>query len=770
MPIRDPRVFTIPAGAPFLPTFSRALVDGELIEGFPGSGGPLALAGATVYVPTQRAAAALAEALLAASGGESVLLPRIAPLGAFEPEDAATFFDPASEDAPRPGVPPGVGALARRHALALLVRKWGQALEGAICGADADRLLFDRERPALVASSPAQAYALAADLAALIDDMTIEGVDWRRIETLAPEEYDRYWRITLDFLKIAFAHWPEWLRDNGLVDRAKRTALLVEAEIKALETGARRGPTIIAGSTGANRATAELIAAIARSEAGAVVLPALDMHLDEAAWNMIGARGDAPQGLAGHPQALLHRLIGRIGVRRGDVRTLGAPPASARRACGVPQRSAAPGGTRPTSGAGAKRRLRRRRRRRPRRRVDHRRRKRNRGGARACDRHARGARDAGQDRGARHARPVDRPARVGGACALGRRGRGLRRSHARPERGRRPRPSRPQGRCRLAADQRPGADRPFRGAFRPRRAPNASARPGRSSSESFAPRRSVRSTNSTRPSPPRGPLPATGASTARSGRSTTWRRAAGESLARDLVAALDPLRARCASAPLREWLLMHRAALDAALAAPEGDRSGAARARGADRLMDDWSEAAGDGFACTLAEYAALFDEALAGVRAPPARGGHPPSQNPGSARSAPALVRPRPRRRPRRNGLAARGRHRRLSQPADARPARPLPAGAPNRADGARLSLRARRARGDSQPRQEARRRADRPVALSPAHRRGRRRRCAQGGRTAGSGLSRATPALSTGRRRSRRRSGRRRARRSSCARASSA
>ena len=328
MPIRDPRVFTIPAGAPFLPTFSRALVDGELIEGFPGSGGPLALASATIYVPTQRSAVALAEALLAVSGGESVLLPRIAPLGAFEPEEAAMFFDPAEEDAPRPGVPPAVGALARRHALALLVRKWGQALEGAICGADADRLLFDRERPALVASSPAQAYALAADLAALIDDMIIEGVDWKRIETLAPEEYDRYWRITLDFLKIAFEYWPQWLRDNGLVDRAKRTALLVEAEIKALEVGARRGPTIIAGSTGANRATAELIAAIARSNAGAIVLPALDLHLDEAAWDMIGARGDRAQGLAGHPQALLRRLVGRIGVKREDVRTLGAPPAA----------------------------------------------------------------------------------------------------------------------------------------------------------------------------------------------------------------------------------------------------------------------------------------------------------------------------------------------------------------------------------------------------------------------------------------------------------
>ena len=106
MPIRDPRVFTIPPGAAFLPTLARALLDGELIDGFPGAGGPLALAGATIYVPTQRAAGALAEALLAASGVESILLPRIAPLGAFEPDDATAFFEPEGEDAPPPGCLP----------------------------------------------------------------------------------------------------------------------------------------------------------------------------------------------------------------------------------------------------------------------------------------------------------------------------------------------------------------------------------------------------------------------------------------------------------------------------------------------------------------------------------------------------------------------------------------------------------------------------------------------------------------------------------------
>ncbi len=335
MAIRDPRVFTIPPGAPFLPTLARALLDGELIDGFPAAGDPLALSSATIYVPTQRAAAALADTLLDASGGDSILLPRIAPLGAFEPDDAAALFETGEKDAPHAAAPPAVGELPRRHRLAELIRAWGQALQGAIRSVDAEgRLVFDRHEPALVAATPAQAYALAADLAALIDDMIIEGVDWRRLETLAPESYNSYWRITLDFLKIAFAHWPEWLEQHGLIDRAERIAILVKSEITGLQARERRGPTVIAGSTGANRATATLIAAIARSDQGAVVLPGLDLALDQRAWEMIGAGAEDARGLAGHPQALLHRLISIIGVKREEVATLGspAPPLAARAA------------------------------------------------------------------------------------------------------------------------------------------------------------------------------------------------------------------------------------------------------------------------------------------------------------------------------------------------------------------------------------------------------------------------------------------------------
>ena len=79
---------------------SRALLDGVLVDGFPGARGAMALADATIYVPTQRSAQALAKALLSASGARSLLLPRIAPLGAFEPDETATFFEA------EPGKPP----------------------------------------------------------------------------------------------------------------------------------------------------------------------------------------------------------------------------------------------------------------------------------------------------------------------------------------------------------------------------------------------------------------------------------------------------------------------------------------------------------------------------------------------------------------------------------------------------------------------------------------------------------------------------------------
>jgi ATP-dependent helicase/nuclease subunit B len=625
MPHRAPRVFTIPPGAPFLPTLSRALIDGRLIEGFPGSGGPLAFAEATIYVPTQRAAAALAKALLQASGRDSVLLPRIAPLGAFEPDEAAAFAAPAADDEPAPGPPPAVGALTRKHTLALLVRRWGQALSGAIRSADASGLAFDPREPALVASTPAQAYALAQDLAQLIDDMIIEKVDPKTLETLAPETYDRYWRITLEFLKIAFAAWPQWLSERGLTDRAARVSALVAAETARLATGARlsRGPTIVAGSTGANRATAALIAAIARADQGAVVLPGLDAHLDDRSWAMIGASDGDEQGLAGHPQALLHRLIGLIGVARNEVRPLGAPPGRL-----AARAALASEALRPADSTDAWR---------------------IRDAALSPAAVAEALADVAvivADHETEEAlalavamrEVLETPGKTAAlitpdasiarrvAAELARWGVEVEdsagRSLGQTEAGALARlilqaaidfrplavqalfahPAARLGRAR--ADKNAGARALELGVFR--------AAPITALDDLDAVFAAAESAAADRHAHP--VVRSIGGSERRK----------GERLARDCAAALGVLRALPASTPLRDWLDAHRAALAAVLAAPDDERTTPHGLAALERLIDEWREAAGDGFPCTLGEYARLIDDALAGVRAPPAPGGHP--------------------------------------------------------------------------------------------------------------------------------------------------
>jgi len=45
------------------------------------------------------------------------------------------------------------------------------------------------------------ALGLADDLARLIDDMTTRQVDWNDLDRLVPDQYDKFWQLSLDFLK-----------------------------------------------------------------------------------------------------------------------------------------------------------------------------------------------------------------------------------------------------------------------------------------------------------------------------------------------------------------------------------------------------------------------------------------------------------------------------------------------------------------------------------------------------------------------------------------
>jgi ATP-dependent helicase/nuclease subunit B len=282
-------------------------------------------------VPTRRAARALADELASALDRSATLLPAILPLGGLEETETRLLFE-------EPGLETSLtecqaaSEIWRRMQLAVLVQRWASALRHAIVAVGPDgNFITDEAEACLVGRSTADAWHLAGELAKLIDELIIEDVAWEKLDPLVLPEFDSYWRITLDFLNIAITQWPSILAQHHLVDAARRQALLVEAQIERIEAGRGGAPVIAIGSTGTNRATARLLAAIAGAPRGAVVLPGLDLWLDEESWQQIGnVHADEPG--FGHPQAALRRLLPILGVTRDGVTELGHPtPARAAR-------------------------------------------------------------------------------------------------------------------------------------------------------------------------------------------------------------------------------------------------------------------------------------------------------------------------------------------------------------------------------------------------------------------------------------------------------
>lgn len=319
-------VFTIAPGAPFLKTFASALLEGRVVEGFSRHLTPLAMADATIYVPTRRAARALAEELARAIDRPSMVLPRILPLGALEEAEASLFFDDDAFDSPcEPSIPQAAGEIERRMRLAQLILTWAQALRHAVVSVSKEgQREFDTGEAFLVAATPADAWHLSGELANLIDELIIEDVAWAKLNPLVLPEFDAYWRLTLDFLNIAIKEWPRMLAESQRVDKAWRQNALISAHIHRLQNGTAGGPVIAIGSTGSHRATARLLAAIARAPQGAVVLPGLDQELDASAFAQIAGGPESDGGASfTHPQAALCRLLSLLQLRREDVVSLG---------------------------------------------------------------------------------------------------------------------------------------------------------------------------------------------------------------------------------------------------------------------------------------------------------------------------------------------------------------------------------------------------------------------------------------------------------------
>jgi ATP-dependent helicase/nuclease subunit B len=257
------------------------------------------------------------EIFLDVLGKDAAILPRIVALGDID-EDELAFSEDSEPGGFAPlDVPPKLGELERRLVLARLVAAWAK-------------------RPGLsplVVGGAASTLTLAGDLARLMDDMVTRGVDWNALDRLVPDQFDKYWRHTLDFLKIARDYWPAFLAETNRIEPAARRDRLIDAEAERL-TKQYDGPVIAAGSTGSMPATAKFLHAVAALPQGAVVLPGLDTDLDDDAWRSIGgirdSKGTSTPPASNHPQYAMHALLSRFAIKRSYVEILEKPAQNGR--------------------------------------------------------------------------------------------------------------------------------------------------------------------------------------------------------------------------------------------------------------------------------------------------------------------------------------------------------------------------------------------------------------------------------------------------------
>ncbi len=285
-----PNLFTIPAHR----SFADALAAGLMAQ---HGRDPVALARGIVLLPNQRAARAVRDAFVRASGG-GLLLPRLVPLGDPElDERIGGMLDPLDGE----HIPPAIEPIERQMRLARLV-----ARERGVDAADAMRL--------------------AADLGRTLDQLIVEDVAPAGLGTIAFETGDlaAHWQTSLGALDAILTAWPLELERLGRIDLATRRNLL----LVALERRWRERPpgdfVCAAGITTAAPTAARLLRRVARLETGSVVFPALDLHMPEAEWEMLGPHEAepgrrAPPNLETHPQFHLKLLLTGMGYVRDDV-------------------------------------------------------------------------------------------------------------------------------------------------------------------------------------------------------------------------------------------------------------------------------------------------------------------------------------------------------------------------------------------------------------------------------------------------------------------
>lgn len=301
-----PQVYSIAAHRGFADALVAGLVPRYREPGF-------GLARLTLLVPSSRAARTLSEAFIRHAGetGEGgLLMPRMIAVGDLDlDEKLGAALDPLGAA----DIPPACDPVARWLML--------------------DRLIAEEREAEGMEPLPGRARLnLAREMARTMDRLLVEEKTFDDLLGEAVRDslanLASHWERSIRLFARVNARWQVELAERGEVDAATRRNLLFDRAARRWRETPPPHPIVAAGVTSAAPALARLLKVVAELPEGAVILPDLDLAMDDAAWAELGLAGasEEPGGpvfasgdALSHPQYHLKLLLNRMGVNRAEV-------------------------------------------------------------------------------------------------------------------------------------------------------------------------------------------------------------------------------------------------------------------------------------------------------------------------------------------------------------------------------------------------------------------------------------------------------------------
>ena len=280
-------VFNISPRYPFLEVLASYITETAKSDG-------LNIADDIVLLPTKRACRHIKDIFLNLSGNDAAILPTIMPLGDID-ENGLAFLDYENKNLDD-DLQPAISKIKRNLTLSFLVK--------------AEKKDFTEE----------QAYSLAVDLAHLMDTVEMEELSFNNLQYLVPEEYSEHWQETLKFLKIVTSIYPDFLKENNVMNPVDRKVKIIKKQIKYWEKFPPKGRVFAAGSTGSLVPISYMLRFVSKMDRGYLILPGLDKNISDKDFEILTS--DYPKTNQNHPQYGLLKLIKGLGLKISDVPNL----------------------------------------------------------------------------------------------------------------------------------------------------------------------------------------------------------------------------------------------------------------------------------------------------------------------------------------------------------------------------------------------------------------------------------------------------------------